>query len=150
MRERVRIQLLFDKDDPKCKRRTMQSFAKECDVNNIMKRFKQTGFLVDPLLQASRKPYFGDFSSGVDYMSMKNEVVRANGKFNLLPAEVRSKFQNDVSKLLDFVVKPENKDEAIKLGLLPPLTKEEMAAKAEAERIALEGKPKPATAAPAS
>ena len=39
--------------------------------------------------------------------------------FDNLPSDVRNRFNNNPAQLLDFVADPENKEEAIELGLLP-------------------------------
>ena len=61
---------------------------------------------------------FGDFSNGTDLMTVQNKIAAANNDFSHLPADVRAKFQNSVAVMLDWMAKPENKDEAIKLGLM--------------------------------
>lgn len=45
-------------------------------------------------------------------------VENAKIQFDLLPAAVRDKFQNDPAQLFDFVMDAGNRDEAIKLGLI--------------------------------
>jgi phage internal scaffolding protein len=37
-----------------------------------------------------------------------------------LPAQIRSRFDNDPAKLIDFLENEQNHDEAIKLGLVNP------------------------------
>lgn len=113
------VSISFKGDSPRVKSRTHQSFAKEADVNNIMKRYKRTGLLVDPTVVARRTPYFGDFSSGSDFQTVAEQISNARSSFMFLPAEVRERFGNDVSKLLDFVAEPSNYSEAVKLGLIP-------------------------------
>lgn len=100
--------------------RTHQSFAKDANINNIMSRYKKTGVLVDPrLISSSRVPRFGDFSDIPDYSVMVQRVQQAERDFLTLPAAVRARFENDVSKALDFVADRANVKESVSLGLLP-------------------------------
>lgn len=98
--------------------RVKQSFKNECDINRIVARARKTGYLIDPSIVANRQAVFMDCSN-VDYMDMLNRVNVAQSAFDALPSDVRSKFDNDVSKLLDFVADPTNEDAAIALDLLP-------------------------------
>lgn len=97
--------------------RVQQHFRDEVDINNVVKRFMKTGILVDPSNVSSRLPTFGDYSN-VDFQSSMEMVAEARSNFELLPSGMRSKFDNDVQVMLDFIADPDNKDEAVKLGLL--------------------------------
>lgn len=99
--------------------RTKQSFKDQCDINNIMKKYIKTGTITH--IRNSNGKY-GDFTSAMDYHDAMNAVHEANEAFMGLSAAVRSRFDNDPGKLLDFVNDAKNKDEAIKLGLIekPP------------------------------
>jgi len=90
----------------------------ECDINRIVARARKTGYLIDPAIISDRQAVFMDCSK-VDFMDMLNRVNVAQSAFNALPSDVRAKFDNDVSKLLDFVADPANEAVAIDLGLLP-------------------------------
>lgn len=111
--------LVFNPDDPSSRSRTKQSFAKEADINNIMMRASKTGLLVDPSVVSNRRPNFGDFSDVGDFQSIVNRIRSVEGAFMMLSAKIRSKFDNDAGKLLDFVADPVNAKEAQELGLLP-------------------------------
>lgn len=99
--------------------KTLQSFKNECDINRIMKRYQQTG-VIDHINRA--QPRFGDIEV-YDFQESMNIVLEAEARFAALPSEVRDRFGNDPARLLDFVSKPENAQEAVKLGLLdaPPM-----------------------------
>jgi len=112
-------------DSEYCRSRTKQSFSNECDINSIVKRASKTGFLVDPLVASTRRPFFGDFSN-VDFRGNLNAINSVSHAFMQLPAEVRSRFNNDPANVLDFIADASNADEARKLGLLPPLSPEQM------------------------
>lgn len=104
--------------------RTKPEFQKDANINRIMKKYKRTGILGDPL--AYRDMHYGDFANGNDFAEMAIKVADAQQEFLSLSAEVRNRFQNDPSKLLDFLADPRNDEEAIKLGLKekPKITKE--------------------------
>ena len=95
---------------------TQQHFKDECDINNILRQFNITGLLPE----APLSPRYGDFTGIGDYHSALNQVIAAEDEFMRLPAQIRSRFDNDPAKLIDFLEKSENKDEAIKLGLVNP------------------------------
>ena len=99
---------------------TQQHFKDECDINNIMRRYRETGYLVDPLVQAkaTAKPMFGDFSTAYDFHEAQNTIARANEAFAALPSVVRERFANDPARMLAFIEDERNVDEAVKLGLL--------------------------------
>lgn len=93
-----------------------QSFAEECDINTIVRRFNLTGQLPSDV----RVPEYGDFDAVYDYHSAMNLVVAANQSFMQMPADIRAKFQNDPAKFLEFVNDAENSDEVKKMGVIPP------------------------------
>lgn len=97
---------------------TQQSFAEECDINTIVKRFGLTGEVPSNLSM----PVSGDFTGVSDFHSAMNMVVRAQEEFMKLPADLRKRFGHDPQELMAFLEDGRNKDEAIKLGLvqLPP------------------------------
>lgn len=97
---------------------TKQSFADDADINNIVARYNETGFLTDPLKPSSRKAMYGDFSA-VDYVSAQNSIAQANSMFEQLPSSLRAKFSNNPAELLAFLDDAKNAEEAISLGLLP-------------------------------
>lgn len=116
---------------------TEQSHAKACDVNRIVKRFEREGIRMERIpgyvdLSGAK---FGDFSDGSDYLHACNSVISANESFMALPSEIRSKFSNDPGAFLDFCSDPDNKDEMIKLGLMKPDVKAEVAPKEPADNV---------------
>ena len=54
-----------------CKDPTMaqQHFEKECNINSIMKKYRQTGVLQSPGSDRVQ-PRYGDFTTGTDYREM--------------------------------------------------------------------------------
>lgn len=102
--------------------RTKQSFAKECDINEIVRRFGITG----KLPQSVRAPTYADYSGVSDYREALEAMSLAEESFAAMPATVRSRFENDPAQFVDFCSDPRNRAEAIKLGLIdlpePPAT----------------------------
>ena len=96
---------------------TQAQFQDECDINKIMDRYMRTGCLSDPLSQMKPGTY-GDFSDLGDYMENMNKVIEAREMFDALPAKVRERFGNNPGAMIDFVMDPNNQEEAVKLGLL--------------------------------
>lgn len=94
---------------------TKQSFRDECDVNNIMARFEATGNISH---LAMGTPRYGDFSDCLDYQTSLNRLQEAQESFMALPAPLRARFQNDPGRLLDFLNDPQNRSEAVSLGLI--------------------------------
>jgi phage internal scaffolding protein len=91
-----------------------QNFKEECDINNIVRNFGLTGELPGKPIS----PQYGDFTGVLDYHSAVNAVLAAQDQFMELPAQMRSRFDNDPAKLIDFLQNEENREEAIKLGLI--------------------------------
>jgi phage internal scaffolding protein len=98
---------------------TQQHFKDECDINSIMSKYEKTGLLVDPLQVRRGYPNFGDFDDLPDYQTSQNMLIEANDMFMNLPSSIRKRFHNDPGELLAFVSDEKNRDEAVKLGLVP-------------------------------
>ena len=96
--------------------RTMQEFKDECDINTIMHKYTRDG-LVDHVREHEGK--YGDFTAVVDYHTAMNITVEAREMFMTLPADLRSEFDNDPGKFLDFANDPENEEKMREMGLLP-------------------------------
>lgn len=109
--KRKRVQLNFKKPS-----RTKQAFKDEVDVNRILAKYQKTMQLTHVnKIQGT----YGDFSSVSDYQSSLNAISDAHTRFMGLPAAIRKKFDNDPSKLLNYVSNPNNYDDAVKSGLIP-------------------------------
>lgn len=91
-----------------------QSFKDECDINTIMARYQRTGVL-DHVRQN-----VGQYIdvTGADFTEAQNLIAGARSMFNELPAKLRERFNNEPAELLSFLEKEENREEAVKLGLL--------------------------------
>lgn len=110
--------LVFDPENPKSKSRAHQSFKSECNVNNIMAKYRRTGVMTH---LSTKTPQYGDFTNVSDYQSALLAVQDANDSFMLLPAQLRAKFDNDPAAFLAFVEKPENANYLVDLGLSPKI-----------------------------
>lgn len=95
--------------------RTKSEFKDEADVNNIVAQCIKKAIA---LPSGDRQPMFEDFSNIGTYQDAVSSVAQANEEFSHLPSEIRAKFDNNVQSLIDFMGDPENKEEAISLGLL--------------------------------
>lgn len=95
------------------KSKVEQSHAGETNINAIMAKYKFTGLV-------NQKPggMYGDFTDAVDYHTARNRLLDADKDFMMLPAKLRKRFDNDPGKLLDFLLDPENREEAMDLGLI--------------------------------
>ena len=94
--------------------RTKQAMKNECDINNIMAKFEKTG-LFDHLTKYNGD--YGNFIGAPEYHEAMNAVVEAENMFMEIPAKIRSRFENDPAKFLEFVQDPANTDEIISMGL---------------------------------
>lgn len=126
------------------KGRTRQSFKAECDINNIMSRFRKTGVLD---FTSRYEAQYGDVTA-VDFTAAMNTVAQARGMFFAMPAHIRDRFGNKPENFLAFVQNPANKDEARHLGLLKPEVPAPIPAPAAAPAPALAPAAQPAGAAP--
>jgi phage internal scaffolding protein len=88
----------------------------ESDINTIVKRFGLTGELPSNV----RAPTYGDFTDAMDYHTSLNAVRAADEAFMQLPADIRTRFDNDAGAFVDFVSDDSNRAEAEKLGLVLP------------------------------
>lgn len=93
---------------------THQSFAEECEINNIMKKYQQTGVL------QHRKEHggtYGDFISAPGYHEAMTAIVKAEEMFMALPSQVRARFGNDPAQFLATAQDPEQIELMRELGL---------------------------------
>lgn len=109
---RKRVQLHFNDESL-----THQSFKDECDINNIVKKYKRTGIVTHVTSKVSR---YDDLSDVPTFHEAMNIVASATQEFEQLPAALRKRFANDPAQFLDFVHDPKNVPEMRELGLLNP------------------------------
>lgn len=114
--------------------RTKASFKDEADINSIMRKYNRTGFLVDPTVAVTRKPFYGDFSSTAGFRELQDRLAAIRQVFDSLPSDFRARLGNDPANLADYIADPANATEAASLGLIKPVSVPEG------------GQPSPATA----
>lgn len=94
--------------------KTQQQFAKECDVNEIIRKYIKTGQISH---LAKNQGVYADVSEIPDLHSAMMQVSQAQQAFDSLPAELRKRFGNSPVAMVEFLSNPMNDDEAIELGL---------------------------------
>lgn len=93
---------------------TRQEFAEESDINTIIDRF---GIGENPI-EARRWVTNVDIADAPsNYQDVMNQLNEARDQFMSLPAKVRSQFDNDPAKFVDFVSDSANMPEMVRLGL---------------------------------
>lgn len=96
--------------------RTQQQFKEECDVNNILRNYVNTGVLNHV---SNVAPEFGDFSEvPSDYGEALALIEKSNEEFMKFPSEVRERFDNKPINMIRFLQDENNREEAVKLGLV--------------------------------
>lgn len=105
-----------DESALECKDQTLtqQQFLEETDINTIVRRFGLTGELPTDF----REPQYGDYTGIFDYQTAMNAVRQADETFMEMPANIRARFHNNPQELLEFLDDDDNRQEAIKLGLV--------------------------------
>lgn len=93
---------------------TEQHFKDTCDVNKIIRKYDKTG-LINHVNEVEAK--YGDMT-GLDYKAAMDLVVKIGQEFEQFPSHIRNRFRNSPEKYLEFMENPENREEAIKLGLV--------------------------------
>ena len=75
----------------------IQSAKEECDINNIVKRYQQTGIL--PVV--AQQGMYTDVSEVEDYASALRQMEDAKAEFLNIPAYIRKKFNDDPVEFLE-------------------------------------------------
>lgn len=102
-----------------CPSMTKQEFKFECDINNVIKSFTQTGMFKHVSARAAAGTY-QDLPDGIDFQESLHQVEAARSAFMTLPSKIRSRFGNDPAEFLSFAHDPANRAEMSALGLLNP------------------------------
>lgn len=94
--------------------KTKQSFKDECDINNILKKFR-----LDEIIEAQKHSpdLYQDVSDVAEFHEAQNVIVRAKEQFEALPSYVRETFRNDPALFLEFASEPKNIDAMGEMGL---------------------------------
>lgn len=97
------------------KSETQQHHYESTKVDNILKKYAHTG---DSTLLNKRPKEYKDLTQVPDLQTALNKVRLAEQQFNSLSSQVRERFGNNPTKLFTFLENKNNRDEAIKLGLI--------------------------------
>ena len=124
--ERTRVQTQVQGDSL-----TRQSEADAANINNIVSKALQTGFL--PVRSAT--PFTGEAPSVESFHEAMNIVAKAKENFENLPVDIRNAFKNDPANMLDAIEKSKDdeelKESLIKAGVLNGPEPEETPLKVE-------------------
>ena len=93
---------------------TKQSFADECDINQIMSRFISTG-QISHLNHA--EPNYG-LAPSLDFREALEIVQNSEESFANLPSEIRQRFGQNPEAFLAFVEDETNLPELARMGLV--------------------------------
>lgn len=93
---------------------TEQHHKNECDVNRIIKKYDRNGLITHI---SKIEAQFGDVS-GLDFKASLDLIHNAQKMFDELPSKIRNRFKNDPYEILTFMEDPNNREEAIELGLI--------------------------------
>lgn len=111
---------------------TEQSHTAAADLNLALKRMGIKDNARIPAESSVTDPrYYGDFDTSLDLQNALETTREAQQRFNNLPADIRSRFNNDPVQLFRFVNDPNNAEKSVEMGLLkrwdPPKTAAEQA-----------------------
>lgn len=93
---------------------TQQQYADECDINNIIRQYTDTGIIKN---LRDEQPQYIDVADLTDYQTSLNIVLDAQDQFFDLDAHTRDYFHNDPARLLAALNDPTQTESLIKLGL---------------------------------
>jgi phage internal scaffolding protein len=97
---------------------TKQEFVSQCNINNIVNKYVKNGN--NPFI-LTKDAKFGDFTNIPSHQEALELVIAAEEHFLQLPVHIRSRFENDPGQLMSFLSDIDNREEAIKLGLVQDL-----------------------------
>lgn len=139
MQTKLRKRVQYKSDLPS---KTQQHLKQDCDVNCILEKYRKTG-MISHLRGGT--PQYGDFSQIQDFRTNLELVQNAQMAFDALPSNVRKRFQNDPSQMMDFLSDDSNYDEALKLGLVTKKPETPKAPQNDDKTTKTEPNPNPAT-----
>lgn len=98
---------------------TKQEFVRECDINNVIKSFSQTGRF-NHINANAQQGMYTDLPDSMDLQMSLEIMDQAERAFMSLPAKTRERFHHQAGEFLAFMENPANGDEMIALGLREP------------------------------
>lgn len=98
---------------------TQQHFLDDANINNVVSKASVNGGILSTgMINQGRTPQFGDFSQVKSYHESLILMDEAKTQFYTLPSQLRKRFNNNPSDLIDFLKIEDNRTEAINLGLI--------------------------------
>lgn len=96
---------------------TQQQFKQECDINYILSRYSETG-CCDHVM--NKEPRYMDCSSltAKTFQDHLEFAFDFEEHFDSLPQEIRDRFEDDPTLMMEYLSDESNYDEAVKLGIL--------------------------------
>lgn len=110
-------------------KRALQEFRQDTNIRNIYKKYRKAG--QNPLAGGfcpEDQQFLSRFASNcsdvsevpVDYHQLCENKKRIEAAVDSLPGLVKKRFGNDPQRIIEFVSDPNNREEAIELGLIQP------------------------------
>jgi len=93
--------------------RVERAHLKECDIKNIIRRYKQSGEPFPSSLQTEDI----DVSKMPSFFEAQLVIARGKAAFYAQPSAIRDRFGNDPAEYVEFLRNPLNDAEAVKMGL---------------------------------
>lgn len=116
---------------------TDTQFKKDCDPNYIMEKFRRTGTVTH---LNHKEGSFADVAQIPDLLDTLLTVEKANESFQQLSAKVRNRFGNNIHQMIEFMNDPNNREEAIELGIIEVAQEAEPTGETKRERGSSEKK----------
>ena len=95
---------------------TQQEHEAEIEINNVMKRYVETGYLPP----AKATPIFMDLSDVLDFDAAQDKILRARALFLDLPMEVKDEFRT-ADELLKAFQSERGRDKLKSFGFFDPI-----------------------------
>lgn len=93
---------------------TQQSYAHDARIQNIVKKYDNTGFF-DSI---NRNPaQYGDFTQVTDLTEAMNKIQDAKDNFMEIPSNIREQFHNNPEEFYNFASDDNNFDALVDMGL---------------------------------
>ncbi len=94
--------------------RTKQEFLRDADISVMFERFFSGGSIDVNRLD----PKYLDLTELPSFSESQILLADVASQFRVQPAAFRAEFDNDEQNFVDWILDPENRDEAIELGVL--------------------------------
>lgn len=95
--------------------------AEAVDINQIMKKWdpsgKQFNKAIAQGMTTDAGMFYDDFTDSKSLQDALEITIHAKQQFEMLPAEIRNRFENEPGRFLDFVNDPKTLEEQYKLGI---------------------------------